>query len=107
MLSPKTQTNLKNAKGYFEEHLSVGDYYSENERVRGEWAGEPPRRQGVLRACVPRLEWRPACRMCVAKPAVNGNLCSIAVAPAFAADVEPSCPSPRSKRRAAAKLAAV
>lgn len=40
MLSPKTQTNLKNAKGYFEEHLSVGDYYSENERVRGEWAGE-------------------------------------------------------------------
>lgn len=40
MLSPKTQTNLKNAKGYFEEHLSVGDYYSENERVRGEWTGE-------------------------------------------------------------------
>lgn len=40
MLSPKTQTNLKNAKGYFEEHLSVGDYYSENERVPGEWAGE-------------------------------------------------------------------
>jgi conjugative relaxase-like TrwC/TraI family protein len=40
VLSPKTQTNLKNAKGYFEEHLSVGDYYSENERVRGEWAGE-------------------------------------------------------------------
>lgn len=39
MLSPKTQTNLKNAKGYFEEHLSVGDYYSENERVRGEWHG--------------------------------------------------------------------
>ncbi|MDQ6912070.1 MAG: relaxase domain-containing protein [Verrucomicrobiota bacterium] len=40
MLSPKTQTNLKNAKGYFEEHLSVGDYYSENERVRGEWIGK-------------------------------------------------------------------
>ena len=40
MLSPKTQTNLKNAKGYFEEHLSLGDYYSENERVRGEWIGE-------------------------------------------------------------------
>ncbi len=37
MLSPKTQTNLKNAKGYFEEHLSVGDYYGENERVHGEW----------------------------------------------------------------------
>lgn len=40
MLSPKTQTNLKNAKGYFEEHLSVGDYYAENERVQGEWIGE-------------------------------------------------------------------
>ena len=40
VLSPKTQTNLKNAKGYFEEHLSVGDYYAENERVRGEWLGK-------------------------------------------------------------------
>jgi conjugative relaxase-like TrwC/TraI family protein len=40
VLSPKTQTNLKNAQGYFEEHLSVGDYYAENERVEGEWVGE-------------------------------------------------------------------
>jgi len=40
MLSPKTQTNLKNAKGYFEEHLCAGDYYAENERVQGEWIGE-------------------------------------------------------------------
>jgi len=40
VLSPKTQTNLKNAKGYFEEHLSVGDYYAENERVHGEWMGK-------------------------------------------------------------------
>jgi conjugative relaxase-like TrwC/TraI family protein len=40
VLSPKTQTNLKNAKGYFEEHLSVGDYYAENERVHGEWLGQ-------------------------------------------------------------------
>jgi conjugative relaxase-like TrwC/TraI family protein len=40
VLSPKTQTNLRNAKGYFEEHLSVGDYYAENERVQGEWIGE-------------------------------------------------------------------
>ena len=39
MLSPKTQTNLKNAKGYFEEHLRAGDYYAENERVQGEWIG--------------------------------------------------------------------
>ena len=39
MLSPKTQTNLKNAKSYFEEHLAVGDYYSESEQVVGEWVG--------------------------------------------------------------------
>ena len=40
MLSPKTQTNLKNAKSYFQEHLAVGDYYSESEQVVGEWIGE-------------------------------------------------------------------
>src|ERR1700675_4877205 len=40
VLSPKTQTDLKNAKGYFEEHLSVGDYYAENERVHGKWLGK-------------------------------------------------------------------
>ncbi len=39
VLSPKTQTNLKNAKQYFEEHLAVGDYYREAERVSGEWIG--------------------------------------------------------------------
>lgn len=39
MLSPKTQTNLANAQSYFNEHLCVGDYYSESERVRGEWLG--------------------------------------------------------------------
>ena len=39
MLSPKTQTNLKNAKAYFEEHLAVGDYYAESKRVLGEWIG--------------------------------------------------------------------
>ena len=40
VLSPKTQTNLKNAKSYFAEHLSVGDYYGENSRVQGEWLGK-------------------------------------------------------------------
>jgi conjugative relaxase-like TrwC/TraI family protein len=39
MLSPKTQYNLANAKSYFQEHLSVGDYYAEQERVQGEWIG--------------------------------------------------------------------
>lgn len=40
MLSPKTQTNLRNAKSYFAEHLSIGDYYGENARVQGEWLGK-------------------------------------------------------------------
>lgn len=39
MLSPKTQTNLANAKVYFEEHLCAGDYYAENGRVQGVWIG--------------------------------------------------------------------
>ena len=47
MLSPKTQTNLTNAKGYFEEHLRVGDYYAENERVQGEWMGAGAARLGL------------------------------------------------------------
>ena len=40
MLSPKTQTNLANAKTYFEEHLAVGDYYTEASHVSGQWIGE-------------------------------------------------------------------
>lgn len=40
MLSPKTQTNLKNAKSYFEQHLAIGDYYAESNRVLGEWIGK-------------------------------------------------------------------
>jgi conjugative relaxase-like TrwC/TraI family protein len=60
VLSPKTQTNLKNAKGYFEEHLSVGDYYSENERVPGEWAGEGATMLGLAGA-VTRDEFLALC----------------------------------------------
>ena len=39
MLSTKAQTNLKNAKTYFEEHLATGDYYTEGERLSGQWIG--------------------------------------------------------------------
>lgn len=39
MLSAKTQMNLRNAKSYFREHLGVGDYYAENQQVRGQWFG--------------------------------------------------------------------
>ncbi|RRJ97304.1 conjugative relaxase [Opitutaceae bacterium TAV4] len=39
MLTSKPQLNLKNAKGYFREHLGVGDYYMQGHVVVGEWRG--------------------------------------------------------------------
>jgi hypothetical protein len=39
VVTAKTQYNLKNAREYFEEHLCVGDYYQEGQRVAGEWIG--------------------------------------------------------------------
>jgi conjugative relaxase-like TrwC/TraI family protein len=47
MLSPKTQYNLKNAKEYFEEHLCIGDYYSEGEHISGKWIGKGAERLGL------------------------------------------------------------
>lgn len=32
--------SLANAKSYFREHLKVGDYYSEDQKVGGEWSGK-------------------------------------------------------------------
>jgi len=60
MRSPKTQCNLKNAKEYFEEHLCVGDYYSEGERVFGQWIGNGTSRLG-LRGHVKRDEFLRLC----------------------------------------------
>ncbi len=39
MLTPKPQLKLSNAKGYFREHLAVGDYYMDGHVVAGEWRG--------------------------------------------------------------------
>jgi hypothetical protein len=39
IVTAKTQHNLKNAQEYFEEHLCVGDYYNQGQRVAGEWIG--------------------------------------------------------------------
>ena len=39
VLSTKTQCNLNNAEKYFKEHLQLGDYYSQENIVSGEWAG--------------------------------------------------------------------
>jgi hypothetical protein len=40
MLSPKPQLNLKSAKEYFREHLSIGDYYLPPNRPRPEGVDE-------------------------------------------------------------------
>ena len=39
MIQTKLQFNLKNAKQYFREHLGAGDYYSEGQKIEGEWLG--------------------------------------------------------------------
>lgn len=47
VVTAKTQYNLKNAQEYFEEHLCVGDYYNEGQRVAGEWIGLGAERLGL------------------------------------------------------------
>lgn len=47
MVTAKTQYNLANAQEYFEEHLCVGDYYDEGQRVSGEWQGIGAARLGL------------------------------------------------------------
>ena len=47
MVTAKTQHNLKNAEEYFEEHLCVGDYYDQGQRVAGEWIGLGADRLGL------------------------------------------------------------
>ena len=39
MIQPKIQFNLRNARQYFREHLSSGDYYSQGMTVAGNWLG--------------------------------------------------------------------
>ena len=47
MLTAKTQYNLRNAREYFEEHLCVGDYYDEGQRVSGQWFGTGAEQLGL------------------------------------------------------------
>ncbi|MBI3849734.1 MAG: relaxase domain-containing protein [Verrucomicrobia bacterium] len=47
VVTAKTQYNLANAREYFEEHLCVGDYYDEGQRVSGEWFGLGAQRLGL------------------------------------------------------------
>ena len=47
VVTAKTQYSLKDAQGYFREHLCVGDYYDEGQRVTGEWFGLGAQRLGL------------------------------------------------------------
>jgi len=47
VLTAQVQYNLAHARSYFAEHLAVGDYYSQGQSVRGEWAGDGARRLGL------------------------------------------------------------
>ena len=47
MVTAKTQFKLTNAKEYFENHLCVGDYYEEGQRVTGQWFGLGAERLGL------------------------------------------------------------
>lgn len=60
MLSPKPQLSLRNAKGYFREHLTVGDYYAEGQKVTGEWFGEGAEKLG-LKGAVKEVEFLRLC----------------------------------------------
>lgn len=47
MIQPRVQFSLRNAKEYFREHLSTGDYYSQGEKIPGEWFGHGAEKLGL------------------------------------------------------------
>ena len=47
MVTAKTQYNLQNAQEYFEEHLCVGEYYDEGQKVTGQWFGMGAEKLGL------------------------------------------------------------
>jgi len=47
VLTAKTQYNFTNSREYFEEHLCVGDYYDEGQRVAGQWIGAGAEQLGL------------------------------------------------------------
>lgn len=47
MLATKAQYRLQNAQEYFEEHLCVGDYYTEGQQVLGQWCGQGAEQLGL------------------------------------------------------------
>ncbi len=47
MLAPKAQFSVGDAKKYFREHLSVGEYYSQGQQVAGQWIGRGAEELGL------------------------------------------------------------
>jgi conjugative relaxase-like TrwC/TraI family protein len=47
MLAPKAQFSVGDAKKYFREHLSVGEYYSQGQQATGQWIGEGAEKLGL------------------------------------------------------------
>ncbi len=63
MLRPKAQLNLQNAREYFREHLCVGDYYSEGQKIAGDWFGQAAYELG-LSGSVTEKEFLALCEGC-------------------------------------------
>jgi len=47
MIQPRIQFSLVNARQYFREHLSVGDYYSQGLKIAGKWLGHGAAKLGL------------------------------------------------------------
>ncbi len=71
MLTIKTQCNLSNAEKYFAEHLQLGDYYSQENQVLGQWFGTGAELLG-LAGVVKETDFLKLCRN--EHPADDGTL---------------------------------
>jgi conjugative relaxase-like TrwC/TraI family protein len=69
MLSAKAQKSLSNAKAYFQDHLTVGDYYDQDKKVAGHWHGVAAQALG-LRGVVNQEQFL---RMCDGKHPDSGE----------------------------------
>jgi len=61
VLTIKTQCNLSNAEKYFAEHLQLGDYYSQENQVLGQWFGTGAELLGLANA-VKEADFLKLCR---------------------------------------------
>lgn len=69
MLTVKPQLKLRSAREYFREHLCVGEYYSQEQRMTGEWFGQGAEKLG-LKATVGEAEFL---RLCEGEHPVTGK----------------------------------